>query len=123
MLSCFILLSILSLLSCLVSAQTKIDSLDYDYVIIGGGTCGLVLANRLSEDSNITVAIIEAGGSVINNPNVTSTIGYGDGFFTDIDYAYNSTPQIYTDNRIQTYHSGKALGGTSTINGRCNLSH
>ena len=115
------LLSLLTLSPCIL-AQDSIGTLSYDYVIVGGGTCGLVIANRLSEDSNVTVAIIEAGGSVFDNPNVTTTLGYGPAFFTDIDYAYNTTQQIYTSDRIQTYHSGKALGGTSTINGKCDQS-
>ncbi|KAI9714032.1 MAG: hypothetical protein M1820_000762 [Bogoriella megaspora] len=110
-------LSILLVPFNVVSTQSVSSAVCYDYVIVGGGTCGLVLANRLSEDSNVTVAIIEAGGSVFDNPNVTITTGFGHGYFTPIDYAYNSTPQVYTGNSTQTYHSGKALGGTSTING------
>lgn len=43
----------------------------FDFVIIGGGTSGLVLANRLTEIPSITVAVIEAGGEVNTNPNVT----------------------------------------------------
>ncbi|KAL9086349.1 MAG: hypothetical protein Q9165_007135 [Trypethelium subeluteriae] len=110
------------LVALLLSASLALASIEpeipqYDYVIVGGGTCGLVLANRLSEYPNVTVAVIEAGGSVFNNPAVTSTSGFGEAFFTDIDYAYNSTPQAYSDNRIGTWHSGKALGGTSTVNG------
>ncbi|KAI9652689.1 MAG: hypothetical protein M1821_007830 [Bathelium mastoideum] len=117
MLHALILLSILFSSFSLTIAQDTQETPSYDYVIVGGGTCGLVLANRLSEDPNVTVAIIEAGGSVFNNPNVTNTTSYGLSFFTDIDYAYNTTPQIYTNDSIQTYHSGKALGGTSTVNG------
>ena len=120
MLPSFSLLSA-SFFVCLTVGQPGLSSHRYDYVIVGGGTCGLVLANRLSEDPSTTVAVIEAGGSVFDNPNVTITTGFGHGYFTPIDYAYNSTPQIYTDNRTQIYHSGKALGGTSTINGECLL--
>ncbi|KAJ5298380.1 uncharacterized protein N7443_006500 [Penicillium atrosanguineum] len=89
----------------------------YDYIIVGGGTSGLVVANRLSEDRNTNVLVIEAGGSVYNNPNVTDTTGYGKAFGTDIDWAYQTVDQEYAGNYSQTVRAGKALGGTSTING------
>ncbi|KAJ5807448.1 Glucose-methanol-choline oxidoreductase [Penicillium robsamsonii] len=89
----------------------------YDYIIVGGGTSGLVVANRLSEQKNATVLVIEAGGSVYNNPNVTDTLGYGKAFNTDIDWAYKTTDQEYAGGTAQTVRAGKALGGTSTING------
>ncbi|KAJ5496410.1 Glucose-methanol-choline oxidoreductase [Penicillium fimorum] len=89
----------------------------YDYIIVGSGTSGLVVANRLSEQKNTTVLVIEAGGSVYNNPNVTDTLGYGKAFDTDIDWAYKTTDQEYASGTQQTVRAGKALGGTSTING------
>jgi choline dehydrogenase-like flavoprotein len=89
----------------------------YDYIVVGGGTSGLVVANRLSEDRNTSVLVIEAGSSVYNNPNVTDTTGYGKAFGTDIDWAYQTVDQEYAGNQPQTVRAGKALGGTSTING------
>jgi choline dehydrogenase-like flavoprotein len=89
----------------------------YDYIIVGAGTSGLVVANRLSEDPTVSVAIIEAGGSVFDNENVTSVSGYGKAFGTQIDWAYQSAPQKYALNETQTLRAGKAVGGTSTFNG------
>lgn len=91
----------------------------FDYIIAGGGTCGLLLANRLSADPNITVAVIEPGQDVRNDPNVTDPAKFlSEPFFnTPIDWAYLTVPQTGAANRTLQLHSGKALGGSSTING------
>lgn len=89
----------------------------YDFIIIGGGTAGLTVANRLSELPHITVAVIEAGDQVFNNPNVTDVNGFTLAAGTQIDWQYTSTNQSHALGQTIAYHSGKALGGTSTING------
>jgi choline dehydrogenase-like flavoprotein len=93
------------------------SSLEYDYIIIGGGTCGLTIANRLSEVPYTRVAVVEAGASVINNENVTNVDDFTVALGTPIDWQYESTNQIYAAGQKIEYHSGKALGGSSTING------
>lgn len=108
---CFLLLTIA------VSLFTQLSALQFDYIIIGGGTSGLVVANRLSELPNITVAVIEAGGAVYNNPNVTDVDKFTLALGTDIDWNYESVSQEHADGRTIAFHGGKALGGTSTING------
>ncbi|KAH6647821.1 hypothetical protein BKA67DRAFT_539662 [Truncatella angustata] len=97
-----------------VTATTQAD---FDYIIIGGGTSGLTVANRLSEDSSVSVLVIEAGGSVLDNKNVTDVDGYGLAFGTDIDWAYESVNQTYGGNTRKVLRAGKALAGTSAING------
>lgn len=104
-------------LAAAVPHAARSSETQYDYIIVGGGTSGLVVANRLSEQENINVLVIEAGGSVYNNKNVTDTLGYGKAFGTDIDWAYETTKQEYGGGISQTLRAGKALGGTSTING------
>lgn len=101
----------------LTTAAYGLTTDSFDYVIIGGGTCGLTVANRLSETPGVTVAVIEAGGDERNNPNVTSVAGFGLSYGTSIDWQYHTAPQAYANNQEIDYHAGKALGGTSTING------
>ncbi|KAJ5666622.1 hypothetical protein N7462_011031 [Penicillium macrosclerotiorum] len=88
----------------------------YDFVIVGGGTSGLVVANRLSELKGMTVAVIEAGDSVLNNPNVSSVTGYGRSFGTDIDWAYQTENQTYAGGSKQTMRAGKAIAGNKGWN-------
>lgn len=92
-------------------------SMQFDYIIAGGGTCGLLLANRLSANANTTVAVIDPGQDVRFNPNVTDPGLFSAAFDTSIDWAYMSTPQAGAAGRSLTLHSGNAIGGTSTING------
>ena len=75
------------------------------------------MANRLSENPNVSIAVIEAGTIQENNPNVTSWDSFLKAYNTSIDWQYRSANQQYAANQELIYHSGKALGGSSTING------
>lgn len=88
-----------------------------DYVIIGAGTSGLVVANRLSEDPTVTVVVIEAGSDQRNNPNVTDPSNFTKAFGTPIDWQYKTKKQVSAGNRELIVPQGKAWGGTSSING------
>lgn len=111
-------LSLLTSAHVLDERQTETDANTHvDYVILGGGTAGLVLASRLSEDSTITVAVIEAGDFERTNPNVTSTTGLGLAKNTRVDWQYDTAPQIFAANETIIYSAGKGVGGSSLING------
>ncbi|KAI0124825.1 glucose oxidase [Xylariales sp. AK1849] len=89
----------------------------FDYVIAGAGTAEVVVANRLSENSGISVAVIEPGDDVRDNPNVTTVGSQALSFNASIDWQYISTPQPQLGNRTIVYHAGKAIGITGTITG------
>ncbi len=98
-----------------LSTATSVDS--FDYIIVGAGTSGLVVANRLSENPSVTVAVIEPGTDQRDNVNVTDPAAFGRAFGTSIDWGYTTVKQTDAGDRALPLHAGKAWGGTSTING------
>src|SRR3954471_14359796 len=91
----------------------------YDYVIVGGGSAGSGLANRLSEDLSTTVLVLEAGRAdwyldpFIHMP-AALTFPIGSRFY---DWKYESEPEPFMHGR-RIYHArGRVLGGSSSING------
>ncbi|RAL17613.1 GMC family oxidoreductase [Aspergillus homomorphus CBS 101889] len=88
-----------------------------DYIIIGGGTAGLVVAHRLSEDPNIEVLVLEAGPDLsseerIQDPNIWPSLPG-----SDVDWQFKTVPQVGLNHREQEQAAGRLLGGTSSING------
>lgn len=92
----------------------------FDYVIVGAGTSGLVLANRLSEDPRITVAVVDPGADQRSNPLVTDPAAWIHLQKTAVDWAYSSVPQAGSAGRTIDFPAGKGIGGTSLINGTLN---
>jgi choline dehydrogenase len=89
----------------------------YDYIVIGAGSAGCVLANRLSSDPNHSVLLIEAGGRD-RHPLVQLPMLMGKLMHSRIyNWQYETEPELELDNRRIYWPRGKALGGTSTING------
>ncbi|XID75057.1 GMC family oxidoreductase [Alkanindiges sp. WGS2144] len=89
---------------------------EFDYVIIGGGSAGCVLAGRLSEDPNVSVCLLESGGDgnnwIVNTPaaailSISTKLN---------NWAFNTTPQAGLNGRLGYQPRGKGLGGSSNIN-------
>ncbi|HEX5655875.1 MAG TPA: GMC family oxidoreductase N-terminal domain-containing protein [Polyangiales bacterium] len=87
----------------------------FDYVIVGAGAAGCLLAERLSADGKNTVALIEAGGSD-RHPNVMIPAAFAKLFGSDRDWAYYTEPQPGLNQRRLFWPRGKMLGGSSSIN-------
>lgn len=98
-----------------VAASRPLADNSFDFVVVGGGTSGLVVANRLSESPDVQVLVIEAGYSALDNEN--STFPELSGSTETIDWRYQSAPQIYAYDRIEPLPGGKGIGGSSLING------
>lgn len=87
----------------------------YDYIIVGAGSAGCLLANRLSADPGNRVLLIEAGGPVLN-PHIVIPAGYPRLHRTSVDWGYWSEPQPHLLNRKIYLPRGKVLGGSSSTN-------
>lgn len=91
----------------------------YDYLIIGGGSAGSVLTNRLSADRSAKVVVLEAGRpdywwDIFIHMPAALTIPIGNRFY---DWCYKSEPEPHMHNRRIFHGRGKVLGGSSSING------
>ncbi|EXF83835.1 GMC oxidoreductase [Colletotrichum fioriniae PJ7] len=89
----------------------------YDYIIVGGGTAGLTVAARLSEDPQVTVLVLEAGADRSTDLNVLAPglfpAMYGN---ADYDWDYKTIPQTSANDKVVAHIRGKQLGGSTAMN-------
>jgi choline dehydrogenase len=89
-----------------------------DYVVVGGGTAGSVLAARLSQNPDVTVVLLEAGGATAPE---TSPQQWPSLIGTEVDWAFTSVPQPGLEGSVVPYPRGKVLGGSSSINAMAHI--
>jgi choline dehydrogenase-like flavoprotein len=87
----------------------------YDYIIIGGGSAGCVLAGRLSEDPDVTVCLLEAGGRD-RNPLYHLPAGFAKMTKGLGSWGWETVPQRHMKGRVLNYTQGKVMGGGSSLN-------
>ncbi|MEA2125148.1 MAG: choline dehydrogenase [Solirubrobacteraceae bacterium] len=86
-----------------------------DYVIVGAGSAGCVLAARLSENRDVRVVVLEAGGKD-RSPNIKIPAGFPEQFHTKLDWDYYTEPEPHVNGRRLYLPRGKSLGGSSSMN-------
>jgi choline dehydrogenase-like flavoprotein len=87
----------------------------YDFIIVGVGSAGCVLANRLSADPTVRVLLLEAGGKD-RSPNIKIPAAFAKQFHTKLDWDYATEPEPYVDGRELYIPRGRGLGGSSSMN-------
>ncbi len=91
------------------------QSAAYDYIIVGAGSAGCVLANRLSEDPAVRVLLVEAGGKD-RSLNIKIPAAFAKQFHSKLDWDYETEPEPHVDGRRLYMPRGRTLGGCSSMN-------
>ena len=94
---------------------------EYDYIVIGAGSAGAIVASRLAEDADVSVLLLEAGGTdrttLIRKPGMISLVQQVKQLKRKFDWGFTTVPQRHLDDRRIPYTRGKVLGGSSSVNG------
>ncbi len=94
---------------------------EYDYIVIGAGSAGAIVASRLAEDPSATVLLLEAGGTdrttLVRKPGMISLVQQVKQLKQKFDWGFTTVPQPNLNNRYIPCTRGKVLGGSSSVNG------
>jgi choline dehydrogenase len=89
--------------------------IDYDYIVVGAGAAGCAVANRLSEDPDTSVLLLEAGGRDWS-PLIHVPVGFTKLTSPRVNWGFETVPQAQLNNREMWYPQGRTLGGGTSIN-------
>jgi choline dehydrogenase-like flavoprotein len=94
---------------------------EYDYIVIGSGSAGAIVASRLSESPDVEVLLLEAGGTdrttLVRKPGMISLVHQVKPLKKKLDWGFTTLPQTHLHDRCIPYTRGKVLGGSSSVNG------
>ncbi len=100
----------------LLTRMTQSARNEFDYIIVGAGSAGCVLANRLSTDPSVRVLLLEAGGATNGDPAITTPGKWPTLIGSRFDWGYSTEPEPGLQNRRIAFPRGKVHGGSGAIN-------
>src|SRR5262249_10794699 len=98
-------------------AMSKLFSRSYDYIIVGAGSAGCVVARRLLDGTDATVLLLEAGGSDEGVNSISDPRLWVENIGSGYAWRYHYEPSPHVDGRSIPFALGKVLGGSGSING------
>jgi choline dehydrogenase len=99
-----------------INAQGSPPRTGYDYIIVGAGSAGCVIARRLVENTDARVLVLEAGGSDLGIESISNPLRWLENIGSAHDYLYQYQPTQHVNNRVIYVPRGKVLGGSGSIN-------